>query len=183
VVPAEAVCILSDATVNGNIETQSGSLFLVGNVTVNGNIESQGGQITALINEGSGSNQVFGNVDIDSSNTVAICGSSINGDVAISNTNPGEVAFGGSEVGATCSTIGGGNIIGGNVTITKNNVTTLGAADNIIGGNMTITYTLGAGTKQVINNKVTGNLQCSNNDQPFVSAGNQAKQLTGQCKP
>jgi hypothetical protein len=180
VVPEDAVCSLSNVTVNGDIEQQSGStLILRGGVTVNGNISSHGGAVTNLAGLLPGLlNDIAGNIDIDSNNIAAdICGSHINGNVAISNTNPGIVLLGDFCPGGGA----GGNTIGGNVNITNNNSTSLTVAANTIGKNMSITDNLGTGVKDVLLNKVTGNLTCSGNEQPFTSSGNTARSLIGQC--
>jgi hypothetical protein len=203
VVPADAECDLSDATVNGNIIQQSGSnLFLEGNVTVNGNISSHGGQIIAISPLNAGTPEIVGNVKIESNNQVEICGARIDGNVEISNTNPAEVMFGGSDnskvpagpkvpkgmFGGCASKVpkgggAGGNIIGGNVKITNNDVQFLQADDNVVGKNLIITDNFGSGTEQVVNNAVKGNLTCSGNGVQFVSSGNTAKNLIGECQP
>jgi hypothetical protein len=183
-VPAGTECDLSNATVNGNIYMQAGSVLAIyGNVTVTGNISGLGSRIVEIYNGGTGSNEVVGNVTIDSNDTAFICGSRIDGNIAISNSYGLEVAFGGSEPGAACSRSGGGNVVGGTVSIANNKVTFFRAADNVVSKNMTILDNIGLATKRVLNNTVTGNLTCSDNDPPFIIGGNHAAKLIGQCKP
>jgi hypothetical protein len=131
VVPEEATCFLSNVTVNGNIEQQSGSILqLSGGVTVNGNISSNGGAITGVI-VSNGPNVIAGSVDIVSNTTnVVICGSQIIGNVTISNTIPGP---GFITIGAAlfCGLPPTGNMIGGSVSITNNDASILSVEGNI----------------------------------------------------
>ena len=192
VVPEEATCILQDATVNGNIEQQSGSqLYLIGvnkGVTVNGNISSQGGQFTSLTT-GADPIEVVGNVDIESNIGVVICGAHIYGNVAISNLIPGGLFLGatpGTCQGAPAEFTTGPNIIGGNVSIANNDSGNFFVGYNTVGKNMSITDNKGG--EAVFANKVTGNLTCSDNAPPFFIStspplSNQAKKLIGQCAP
>ena len=165
VVPKDAACSIFNATVNGNIDQQSDSvLVLGGNVTVNGNISSHGGQqfgVNGALGPGITFNiKIAGNVEIDSTSQVLICQPfRIDGNLAISNATksvqigpwicPGALPTGGS--------------IGGNVSITNNNIiSALTMADSAIGNNMSVTNK-GSGSKVVSFNTVTGNLECSGN--------------------
>jgi hypothetical protein len=186
VVPEDADCNLSFATVNGNIDQQSGSRLILISVAVNGNISSHGGLITVLETFPHATpTTITGNVEMDSNTQVDICAVNISGDVTISNTNPQEVSF-----GAGCSGYGSfENTIGGNVSIANNNGSRLIVGYNTVGGNMSITDNLASSQSLVQSNDVTGNLTCSGNappptlNLPFFGPPNTAKKLIGQCAP
>jgi hypothetical protein len=175
VVPKDAICTLNNLTVNGNIDQQPDSqLFLRFNVMVNGNISSHGAAMT-VFNSGRGPIPVTGNVEIDSSGQVLICGAHISGNLAITNTNPGPLVFGnGCEPD---------NKVDGNVKIANNNVIGLVIDDNRIGKNMTITdnSTPLNGLAALVGNIVAGTLTCLRNVQPFGPGTNIASKIVGQC--
>src|SRR5262249_21379702 len=104
------------------------------------------------------------------------------GNVAISNTNPGEVGFG-SGCGFTLI----GNTIGGNVSIANSNGSSLFVILNFVGKNMSITENLASIESMVLGNKCAGNLACSwkvlapSLDDPAHFPPNTAKKLIGQC--
>jgi hypothetical protein len=182
VVPEDADCNLSGATVNGNIDQQSGSRLILIGVAVNGNILSHGGLITVLESPRGTTTTITGNVEMDSNSQVDICAVNISGNVTISNTNPQEVSF-----GAGCPAGLFANTIGGNVSIANNNGSKLTVGYNTVGGNMSITDNLASSQSLVQSNDVTGNLSCSGNappptlNDPFFGPPNTAKKLIGQC--
>lgn len=187
VVPAGAVCVLSNAIVDGNITVSAGSqLFIQGGVTVNGNVTATDQPAIILVDHASPAiaNIIDGNVSVIGASYATICGAVIGGNVTITNTAPQQVGLGGSEPGAACAPVGGGNIIWGNVSVEGNAVAAFRVADNIVSGNMSILANTGPATKRVLNNRVVqGHLTCSGNDTPFVIGGNQATKLIGQCQP
>ena len=79
----------------------------------------------------------------------------------------------------------GNNIIGGSVSITNNDATSLSVMFNTVSKNMTVSGNVGTGQKTVAGNTVTGNLECFANAQPFSLGytGNTSLKgkLTGQC--
>jgi hypothetical protein len=181
IVPAGASCTLEAAHVNGNIRAEPGasSLSLLGDVVVRGNISDAPNTDVEIISEAPrGTNTIYGNV----SSAVVICGAVVDGNVTMTG-NTFEVALGGSESGAACQPVGGGNRISGNVSVTDNAPIFFRVADNQVGGNVTIKDTTGPATKRVLNNTVRHNLTCRDNDQPFVVAGNVAAKSVGQCAP
>jgi hypothetical protein len=208
VVPKDATCIIFNATVNGNIDQQSDSqLILRGNVTVNGNISSHGGAIIATEPGATPPiNKIAGNVEIDSTSQVGLCVPfRIDGNLAISNASTSVDLAPGLCKGASDTDIGS---IGGNVSITNNNVINLSiifntigknlsvtnnevsshlaVGLNTIGKNMSVTNNSGSGKKVVTLNTVTGNLECSGNQStstnPFIGSPNTVMgKVTGQC--
>ena len=201
IVPAGAECDLGAATVNGSINVRAGALlFIYGPATVKGSVSGTGSAAiiiynasvtpTASINKNApvsgksevvAGNNVLGNLNITNNNTAQICGAFIGGNVFITGTYGTEVAFGGSEPGAACSQNGGGNVIGGTVSIQNNNTTFFRDADNVVGRTMTVSGNQGSANKNVLNNSVAGTLSCFNNAAPFNAGGNSATTSTGQC--
>ena len=201
VVPANTECDLGAATVNGSITVGAGaSLFMYGPATVNGSISGNGSLEIEIYNpsiietagtnknaavsgksEVVASNNVLGNLNITNNDTAYICGAFIGGNVFITGSYGLEVAFGGSEPGAACSLHGGGNVVGGSVTIQNNHTTFFRDADNVVGRTMTVSGNQGSATKNVLNNSVAGTLACFNNANPFNASGNSASTSAGQC--
>jgi hypothetical protein len=179
IVQAGVSCTLRKAHVHGNIHAMRGSsLVLAGDVTVEGNIsDPPGTKVDIHTQSPLGPNTIRGNV----SSAFQICGAVVGGNVTmLGNTF---LALGGSEAGAACRAIGGGNKIAGNATVIHNDPTFFRVADNKVNGNVTIIETAGAATKRVLNNSISGNLVCVHNDQPFVRSGNVASLSVGQCAP
>lgn len=194
IVPAGAECDLGVATVNGSISVGVGaSLYMTGPATVKGSVSGIGSSVISITNSKPlptlgtkpnalvNGNSILGNLNIGNNDSAYVCGAFIGGNVFITGTHGTEVAFGGSDRGAFCSTGGGGNVIGGTVSIQNNNASFFGNADNVVGHSMTVSGNQGAATKNVLNNSVTGTLACFNNAQPFQASGNTAAKATGQC--
>jgi hypothetical protein len=193
VVPAGKNCDIANAVVYGNIVVNEGStLSLLGGVFVTGNLSASNSySIGAFIMApfGTTPNTVGGNISTIGTtgdpNGVAVefCGTVVGGNVRIANTQY-SVAFGGSESGAACTGIGGGNHVpDGNVSIEKSGGLFFRAADNVVGGDFRIVGNTGGATKRVLNNVVGRTLTCTDNDSPFVIGGNVASKLIGQCGP
>jgi hypothetical protein len=201
IVPAGAECDLGAATVNGSINVRAGgALNMYGPATVKGSVSGNGSAYIAIYNvsviptagtnknapvsgksEVVASNNVLGNLNITNNATAYICGAFIGGNVYITGSFGTEVAFGGSEPDAACLNNGGGNVIGGTVSIQNNNTTFFWDADNVVGRGMTVSGNQGSATKNVLNNSVAGTLACFNNSAPFNASGNSATTSTGQC--
>jgi len=193
VVPPGKNCDLANATVNGSISGSEGSIVsLDGGVHVTGNVSGIDGSFFTIAtlppfattpNVGDGNVNVIGTTGDPGFVAVAICGATIGGNVQVTGTL-NSVAFGGSEPGAACAAIGGGNhVTKGNVRIEGNTGLFFRIADNFVGFNLTIDENTGGATKRVLNNTVGKNLTCTDNDSPFVIGGNAAANLIGQCKP
>lgn len=193
VVPPGKNCDLANATVNGNVVGYEGSFVsLDGGVHVTGNvsqIDGFGFTIATFPSFATTPNVVDGNVNATGTTgnssfvAVGICGATIGGNVQVTGTL-NSVAFGGSEPGAACHSIGGGNHVpNGNVRIEGNAGLFFRVADNVVGVNLTIDENTGGATKRVLNNVVGKNLTCTDNDLPFVIGGNTAAKLIGQCQP
>ncbi len=204
IVPAYSECDLGSATVNGSINVGTGAVLnMYGPATVKGSISGNGSSEIAIYNVSIGpptagikpnasvsgnseviaSNNVLGNLNITNNNTAFVCGAFIGGNVFITGSHGegSEVAFGGSEFGAACSTFGGGNVVGGSVSIQNNNTAFFWDDGNVVGRTMTVSGNQGSATKNVINNSVAATLACFNNAGPFNAFGNSAATSTGQC--
>ncbi len=201
VVPGGAECDVGAATVNGSINVGAGAeLFMYGPATVKGSVSGNGSYAIVIYNaslaptavtnknalvsgksEVPTGNNILGNLNITNNNTAEVCGAFIGGNVFITGTYGTEVAFGGSEFGAACSTVGGGNVIGGAVSIQNNKATFFRDADNVVGRTMTVSGNQGSANKNVLNNSVAATLACFNNTAPFNAGGNSATSSTGQC--
>jgi hypothetical protein len=188
-VPAGAVCRVSNATIEQGIVALEGSwLYLLGGVTVNGNVSASSPTLFESLAI-HGVNTIHGNVAIVGGEYVTACGTQIGGNVLIAETaNRGTfgfslVLFGGTN-GFACAPVGGGNTVSsGNVRIAYNDLTYMQVADNAVSGNVTIVGNTGAAAKYVFHNQLTQHLTCRDNVDPVVAEGNTAAKLVGQCAP
>ncbi len=96
--------------------------------------------------------------------------------------NTGNVFAGGSN----CEGFGDGNTLPkGNIKVEENTITPiytlLEITGNSVGGDVLVFKNQGPGTKLVENNTVAQNLQCFENEPPFVGGPNMAGKAEGQC--
>jgi hypothetical protein len=231
VVPSGAACVLTDATVKGNVKARENSTLIMRRTTVGGNVDvaSRGtlgsgavlssstvkGSIKALENsqvemtgmtvggnvEGdkadfvdlfteAGRNQVGGSIQIKEAGAVRVCGTDLpEGNIQLEK-NTGFVQVGGSGCGA--GLFGGNTLSKGNIKVEENTIPAscgpfppfpcrLEIIGNSVGGNVLVFKNRGPGTKLVQNNTVVQNLQCFENDPPFVGGPNTAGKAEGQC--
>jgi hypothetical protein len=185
VVPPGAECTLTGAQVFGNVKAQEDArLFAVTNV-VRGNIEGDKAEVMDLRN-----NEVGGSIDVkegeidDPVDDVQIFGNRLlgNGDIKV------EKMVGEIEVGVARAPGGFGNVVAAGNIFVQENVPSfqdpffgLEVSDNVVGGNLQVFKNRGPAPKAVTNNRVRENLQCKENDPPFLSAGNTAGQHEDQC--
>jgi hypothetical protein len=176
-VPMGKTCSLQTAVVTGNMRAQAGSsLAVLGDVTVKGNIVGAPSTVQIYSRPPHGPNTITGNV----TGGQMICGAVMRGNVTMSR-NSILLALGGTESGAACRNLGGGNKITGNVIVSDNAPSFFRVADNQVRGNVIIRGTSGTATKRVLNNSIRGVLVCRDNKQPFVTSGNVATISVGQC--
>ena len=203
VVQAYATCNVGAATINGSITMGTGAaLNMYGPATVKGSISSNGSYYVAIYNtsvtptaginknapvagksEVVASNNVLGNLNITNNTIVMICGAFIGGNVFVSGPQGiiANISFGGSGDDADCTGYGGGNVIGGSVSIQNNNAE-IHASNNVVGRTMTVSGNQGSDYFQhVLNNSVAGTLACFNNAGLFSAFGNSASTSYGQC--
>lgn len=192
IVPPGATCFLFNATVNGSITANAGSqLYLAGGVTVKGSVAAYKSAIVQIVHDPSinATNLIYGSIGLVGTTglpntnqaTVAFCGAVIGGGVVISGTQDDGVTFGGTVPGDVCRQYGGGNAISGDVLVQNNGGSFFLIASNYFGRNLLITGNKGTATKRVLNNQARS-ITCLANEQPFVSGGNSAPLLLGQCR-
>jgi hypothetical protein len=161
-VPAGQQCTLRGGTVVGNVTVQPGSAFVANSATINGSVNAQGAAVQLVRTTVTGSlvstaPQNFQVPNDGSLKKVFVCGSTINGNVAVQNAPSfGSIEFGGPN----CATSGGGNTIGGNLT-DVNNVAT---PNHIISGN-----------------QIGNVLYCAGDSAAPTGSGNSARLKAGQC--
>ena len=161
-------CNLLGGQINGNIN-QTGGTLTISNFIVGGNLALSGGS-TLLTGP---SVTINGNLQI--ANTTAgaatsqVCGTKVQGNVAVKN-NQASVQIGS---GSSC----GANLIVGNLEVQNNQgVTTV--VGNTVSGNLQDQSNTGA--TQVFNNTVSKNLECQSNNS-ITGGGNTAAHKQGQC--
>jgi hypothetical protein len=110
---------------------------------------------------------------------VFVCGARLSkGNIAVEKSN-GTVAVGSSV--AVCP---GNDVAHGNVMVQENLIPApevLAVDRNTVGGNVQVFKNRGNGMKTVMGNVVRENLQCKENDPPFVGGPNLAGKAEEQC--
>lgn len=186
VVPPGANCTISGSIVNGNVKALENSQLVVALSTVHGNIDGDKADLvqvnftTVLLPFG----PVRGNISIKEGGpahapfpvgalTCDVAGDPCEALVVQSTVRNGNVQVEKMEgSGGVFSSM----IQNGNVKFEQNVIPTtddfLGIADNDITGNLQVFKNEGQGSKFVIINDVGGNLQCKENDPPFLNLAN-----------
>jgi hypothetical protein len=187
VVPPGANCTLSGAIVKGNVTALRSSSLGTNLSRIGGNIEAHRPRFV-----GSFGDTIGGNFSVTGATgdpgfifppfnvTVFVCGSSLpNGNIVVKRSMNGTVAVG--SLLAACP----GNTVGkGNIQVEHNFIPpgeALAVARNTVGGNVQVFKNRGPGQKNVAENVVRQNLQCRQNDEPFVGQPNVARKAEGQC--
>jgi hypothetical protein len=193
VVPPNGVCVLSNSTVNGDVEVQKDAFFQATNTKIEGDVEGDQAQ-TVFIDTGSSAGAVSG----EETGQVFVFNATVNGGVQSDNgTNEVEVC--GSTVKGRIKVQdlhGGGNeILIGDPTnsCSGNTAKSVHVADNFtdvffsirgntISGNITVSNNSGTSDKFVQNNNGGKTLECVGNASPFVGGPNGAwVSKEGQC--
>jgi hypothetical protein len=205
VVPENTGCILFASTVRGNVKALSGSSLSASLNQIAGNVEAVRGSSLSL-----GGNQIAGNLEAKAPRWVGSQGDRIGGNFAVADaTGPG-LSFpplslnvfvcgtslpsgnllvqksrnGTVAVGSPNPICPGNDVPRGNILVQENLLPAsegLFVDRNAVGGNLQVFKNRGEGPKSVLDNVVRQNLQCKENDEPFVGGPNLAPKAEGQC--
>jgi hypothetical protein len=185
VVPKNASCTLVGSEVAGNVTVRRGASLFSQSNQIAGNIEGDAPRWV-----GSLTDRIGGNFDVTGATgpgfafqlfmvNVFVCGSTLtNGNVVVEKSRGGTVGVGSSI--PFCP----GNKVAGNVVV-QENVIPAGEAmavdRNVVGGNLQVFKNRGMGAKSVLANEVRENVQCKENDEPFLGGPNAAQKAEDQC--
>lgn len=211
VVPSGADCILTGATVTGNVQVMpAGSLLATagpsGPTTIGGNISGIHPEFVLLVF----ATEVGGNLHVhggDAGTTSGFdIGVTIGGNATIE-LNAGRTFVDAAMVGGQLNILKntGGcvevefNTVGGHIRVEDNVIPTtvcpppplgiptvasgMSVSSNMVSGHLQVLRNSGDGAKQVVSNTVVRKLQCFDNDDPFVGGPNAAagEGAQGQC--
>lgn len=189
VVPSGAVCILTGATVSGNVKALEDSRLFVNASTVAGKVEGdKASEVRVQFESQVGGNIAVKGADEGSFNAVDI-NVRVGGDVQFEE-NHGVVFIDAALIAGDVDVVKNigrveveFNAVGGNVKVEDNviDVRGMSVAGNQVTGNMGVFKNSGDGAKQVVANTVGQNLQCFDNTPPFVGGPNTAGKAEGQC--
>jgi hypothetical protein len=194
IVPSGADCVLTGADVRGNVLILSeGSLRAVASgpttTRIAGNVQGDDVEFALLQFQ----TRVGGDLQIKGSNpgttTGHDIGTVIGGDTQLE-ANDGDLFVDAASIRGELEVIKNTgrleiefNTVGGGIKIEDNTVPTTGLSvlGNRTPGNLGVFKNAGPGAKQVVNNTVGQNLQCYDNELPFVGGPNVAGKAEGQC--
>ena len=205
VVPKNAECILFASIVRGNVKALRGSSLSASSNQIAGNLEalrgssvfSSGNQIAGNLEGeaprwvGSLGDRIGGNFAVTGATgpgfsfqalsvNVFVCGTSLtNGNISVEKSRNGTVAVGSSN--PICV---GNDVANGNILVQENVIPgpeAMFVNRNTVGGNVQVFKNRGEGPKTVLDNVVRQDLQCKENEEPFVGGPNLARKAEGQC--
>jgi hypothetical protein len=176
VVPPGATCTLTSATVAGSVLVQENAKLFAQFNTVQGNIIGDKAEVMDLH-----SNTLFG--------AISITEGDFNDPEFDVRLVANDVRLGGIKVEKMTGEIvvgvaGQGNSVNrGNIFLQENRpVAHFEVNDNTVGQNIQVFKTFGPGVpKAVLSNRAGENLQCFENDPPFIGGPNTAPNKEGQC--
>lgn len=204
VVPQGGFCVIKGATIKGSVKALENSRLYIRDSAVGGNIDGDKADVVQIVSV----TVKYGSIQIKEGgpNTVghyeaAVCDTTLwNGNIQIEKTlaevglfvgNPGTL------VGLPDSTNCLGNTLKrGNIKVEENHILVLAPAAGLTiiantvggpptsngpGGNLQVFKNSGDGNKEVSGNTIRQNLQCKENQDPFISAGNLAREFEDQC--
>jgi len=196
VVPEGATCYLAGATVRGNVKALDDSNFFSDASTIRGNVEGDKADVVQVFR----GSTVGGNIQHKESDGVGelasilretfVCGVRVGGNVQVEKVT-GQISVGPvDDFAVFCPTAE--NDVAGNVKVEENLLVpapgtpsasgeTLDIRQNFVRGDMQVFKNRGPGTKRVQENTVRQNLQCTENDPPFIGGPNSAGEAEGQC--
>jgi hypothetical protein len=192
IVPEGADCTLSGARVSGDVQVREEGTLLSQGATIDGSVLGPNVRWIVLQFE----TQVGGDVRIKGANAGFESGFDVNvrvGGDALIEKNQGSVFVDGAIVEGNLEVSKNipsrrihveFNTVGGNIKVEKNVIQSpifMSVLGNQVTGNLQVLKNTGTGSKQVVNNTVSENLQCFDNDPPFVGTPNVAQQAEGQC--
>lgn len=179
VVPDGAVCTLNRVRVQGDVKVYSGGALVTLSGQVRGNIQTDEARFVNLVGTRVGGNvqikKTFGLPNGLASNPV--CGLAINGDLQLDGN---ETAF---DVGCA-----GGNVVGGNLQIKDNDVSSgsavaIAVTRNAVAGDLQFSDNDASSRSfQIVENSIRKNLQCFDNGPAPQGSGNLAGDTDGQCE-
>jgi hypothetical protein len=176
VVPPGATCTLTSSTVAGSVLVQENAKLFAQFNMVQGNIIGDKAEVMDL-----DSNTLFG--------VISITEGDFNDPELDVRLVANDVRLGGIKVEKMTGEIvvgvaGHGNSVNrGNIFLQENRpVAHFEVNDNTVGQNIQVFKTFGPGVpKTVVNNRAGENLQCFENDPPFIGGPNPAPKKEGQC--
>jgi hypothetical protein len=186
VVPRNADCVLSGSTVRGNVTARRGSSLFSSFNQIAGNVEGDGPRWV-----GSQTDRIGGDFALTGATgpgfsifglsvNVFVCGTSLtSGNIAVEKSRNGTVA-----VGSPNPICLGNDVAQGNILVQENVIPApelLTVERNTVGGNVQVFKNRGEGLKTVMANVVHENLQCKENDPPFLGGPNVANKAEDQC--
>jgi hypothetical protein len=187
VVPRGADCVLSGAIVRGNVKALRGAgLFSNGN-RIAGNLQGDRPRFVGSLGD-----TISGNVHVTGATgtpgflfdglsiNVFVCSARLaDGNIVVEKSRNGTVV-----VGTLLEVCPGNTVTKGNIKVERNFIPpgeVLAVVRNTVGGNLQVFTNTGAGAKNVAGNVVRQNLQCKENDPPFIGEPNTARNAEGQC--
>jgi hypothetical protein len=205
IVPKNAECNLFASIVRGNVKVLGGSSLSASLNQIDGNVEAlRGSSISTGGNQiagnlegkaprwvGSQGDRIGGNLAVAGATgpglsfgalslNVFVCGTSVtNGNIVVEKTRNGTVA-----VGSSLEICPGNDVPGGNILVQENVIPgaeAMAVNRNSVGGNVQVFKNRGEGPKTVLANVVRQDIQCKENDEPFVGGPNVAHKAEGQC--
>lgn len=186
VVPENADCNLSGSIVRGNVKALRGSSLFSSSNQIAGNLEGDAPRWVGSLGDRIGGNFAVtgatgpGFAFEELSVNVFVCGTSLtNGNISVEKSRNGTVA-----VGSTDPICTGNDVARGNIFVQENIIPApevMAVDRNTVGGNLQVFKNRGDGLKTVLENVVREDLQCKENDPPFLGGPNVARKAEGQC--
>lgn len=167
-VRSNQACTLEGVTVQGNVVVAEGGRLTLNGGRVDGNVQAE--RPSRLEVTGA---DVEGNLQVQQGSVVLVTETTVQGDIQVTEmSGPGDVVI----------TLAGNLVLGGNIQVSDNRVSSLQVTTNTVAtGNMQIVKNSGGGAKVVSGNTVAQNLQCKENTSPFTATLNVAGNREDQC--
>lgn len=200
VVPAGAICTLTNSTVHGNVTALENSQLNYFRNQIGGNVIGDNAERVDSLDPGL--NVIQGNVHVwggdvdDAARDFDLINDTVHGDVWVEKLQAGDIDIENTSVpngniqvnqnNVTGTFVGleitGSNVPNGDVQVAENAITFhLFVLSNRVGSDMQVLKNTGLGAKNVQNNTVRENLQCFDNAPPFVGGPNVSGKAEGQC--
>lgn len=186
VVPENADCTLVGSIVRGNVKALRGSSLFSSFNQIAGNVEGDDPRWVGSLGD-----RIGGNFDVTGATgpgmpfgglmvNVFVCGTTLtNGNVAVEKSRNGTVAVGSPDPVCPGNEVARGNIFAQENLIPASEL--MFVDGNTVGGDLQVFKNRGNGAKSVMGNVVREDLQCKENDPPFVGGPNVAAKAEDQC--
>jgi hypothetical protein len=194
-VPAGASCTLVDSIVRDDVRVREGSYFQATNTDIGGSVRSRDSQ-TVFVEAGSGVGDsivtqntaqvfVFGSFigdEIDvygASDITNICGNRVRWDIEVTASQQDILV--GDPLAVDCA---GNRVLKGDIEVERNNtdVELVVAGNRIVQGDLEVLRNRGTSDKRVSDNRGGDEIECHQNDAPFVALNNtDFNDADGQC--